>query len=304
MARPKKHPFDLGVWNKLLMLETQFKKLGEPLSISRLMDAMQIKKNVAERWMFCLQHKHIIQAKYSEETISEGDRVLIITDIHVPYHDKIAVEAALAYGDRLQPTIIVINGDLIDFYKISRFLKNPKNHDVSYELAETRKFLTELRHRFPNARIIYKEGNHEMRLEHYIIGNASEIYNLVDDLLANKLGFSTLNIEYKPTFFKLGKLWFLHGHEKPAGGDPEYVTNVIFKYVLDHFIVGHFHRTQEKIYRRIDGTTFWGGALGYLAGPMEYAPINKWNQGVAGIYFGRNGNFKPELQVIQDGELY
>lgn len=301
---PQKFFFDLGVWNKMLTLDAEFKKRDEILSVKKVSEIFEIGHTTARTWHWALNNRHIIQARHSEETVAENERVIVLTDIHVPYHDKLAVEAALFYAEQFQPTTVVLLGDVIDFYKISRFIKKPKSHDVDVEISATRKFLEDLRNRFPEARIIYKQGNHEERLEKYIISNAVELYSLINTLLHKELSFKELNIEYREAFFKLGKLWFLHGHEKPAGGDPEYVTNVMFKYVLDHFIVGHFHRSQEKIYRRIDGSTFWGGALGYLAGPMEYAPLNKWNQGLAAITFGRNGTFRAELRTIQDGEIY
>ncbi len=299
-----KYPFDLGVWNQLLRMEQEFKKRDEVFSVNKVSDCFKVGRTTAVRWHWALNNRQVIRARHSEVRVNEGERVIIINDIHIPYHDELAVETALSYAESFKPDTIVLNGDVLDFYKISRFIKKPKNHDVDIELAATLVFLQDLRKRFPLARIIYKQGNHEERLERYIIANAVELYSLISNLMIEKLQFKELNIEYKEEFFQLGKLWILHGHEKPAGGDPEYVTNVIFKYVLDSFIVGHFHRSQVKIYRRISGDSFWGGALGYLAGAMEYAPLNKWNQGVASVIFGKNGTFKPTLKTIQDGVLY
>lgn len=293
-----------STWNKLQLLESEFERRGEQLTRTLIAEAFNISDPMSRCWRWALTNKEVIRAKPLQLLIAEAERVLVLNDIHIPYHDPIAVEAALAYGERLNPTIVLLNGDVIDFYQISRYIKRPTHHNVETEIQQTRTFLEDLRLRFPDARILYKQGNHEQRLEHYIITSAREIYTLIGDLLANKLDFARLGIEYHEDIFQLGKLWILHGHEKPNGGDPEYVTNVIFKYVLDHFIVGHFHRTQEKIFRRINGDTFWGGALGYLAGPMDYAPLNKWNQGVGALVFKTDGSFKATLKTIQDGEIY
>jgi hypothetical protein len=42
-------------------------------------------------------------------------KVLIISDIHLPYHDDKALFAALEYGLKEQVDTIYINGDLLDF---------------------------------------------------------------------------------------------------------------------------------------------------------------------------------------------
>ena len=37
-----------------------------------------------------------------------------MADLHIPYQDEAAVEAALAWGEKYRPSIITILGDLID----------------------------------------------------------------------------------------------------------------------------------------------------------------------------------------------
>lgn len=143
------------------------------------------------------------------------------------------------------------------------------------------------------------------RLDRYLMSQASEIYDLVNDLIETKLGFKELGIEYITEPFKIGKLNHLHGHEKGKGmNNPEYITNVVFNFVLDHFICGHFHRSQEKIFKRIDKSIFLGTSVGYLAGDMEYAQLNKWNQGFATVIYGDRGRFKAQNHKIFNGEVY
>jgi len=125
------------------------------------------------------------------------------------------------------------------------------------------------------------------------------------NLLEEKLGLKELDIEYRSCPFRIGKLWFLHGHERPGGSyNPEYITNVIWKYVHDHFIVGHFHRNQEKVFKRIDGELYWGGAVGHLATTFEYAILNNWTQGFAIVKYDEQGRFKAEIKTIYNGEVY
>jgi len=296
---------DRNTWGRLIALEKEFKRRGEKFGRRAIHEAMQVSGSMARLYEFALYNKDVIRYAPTMYELEDGTTIGVITDLHIPYHDEAALEAALDYFERQCVDVIVILGDAIDFYKISRWIKNPKKKSVSGEIKDTRNFLTDLRARFPKARIIYKKGNHEDRLDAYIMAGASEIYDLVDQLLEQQLGLKELEIEFIEDPFALGRLWFLHGHEKPGGSyNPEYITNVIFKYVLDHFIVGHFHRNQTKPFKQIGGSVFWGGALGYLAGEMDYAKINQWSQGVAIIRMEKSGHFRPEIKTIVNGELY
>ena len=291
------------LWSKVLLLYQEFKRRGEPLGRPRLMKMLGISENYARAILFALENRDIIRLEPLNFTPVKTE--LVIADIHIPFHDPLAVESALFYAERQGVDLIVILGDLVDFYKISTFLKNPSKKSVGEEIKQAKDFLKDLRQRFKNAKIIYKEGNHEFRLQRYLMKNAPEIYNLVDNLLQVSLELKDLNIEYVIEPFRVGKLWHLHGHERPGGSyNPEYITNVMWKYIHDHFIVGHYHRTQEKVYKRIDGKNYWGGAVGYLAKNLEYATLNNWTQGFAIIRYAEDGTFRAELRRIVNGDIF
>jgi predicted phosphodiesterase len=291
------------LWNRALTLDREFQSRGEEISRGKIQDALQITQAESQNIIFALNNKDIIRSE-PEQLIAENERAIVLCDVHIPFQDELCVQAIIEYALQNKIDTFVLNGDIIDFYKISRFIKNPTKKSVSNEIEETKKFLTELRYNFPEARIIFKQGNHELRMEHYIMSNASEIYDLISDLLPIKLNFKELKIEYIMEPFSVGKLWVLHGHEKPAGGNPEWVCNVMWQYVYDHFCVGHFHRTQEKTFKSISGQTFNTNAIGYCAGKMEYAILNKWNQGFMRVDFSTNGIFRTSNFKIQDGEIY
>src|SRR6056297_3044228 len=44
-------------------------------------------------------------------------RVLVLSDIHMPYHDKRALELAIEEGKKHKVDAILINGDLLDMYQ-------------------------------------------------------------------------------------------------------------------------------------------------------------------------------------------
>ncbi len=77
--------------------------------------------------------------------------ILLLSDIHVPYHNIPALTLALKYGLENNVNTILLNGDVIDFYAISRFEKDPRKRNFGHEVLMTRQFLATLRKLFPNA---------------------------------------------------------------------------------------------------------------------------------------------------------
>ncbi len=62
------------------------------------------------------------------------NNILIIGDIHVPYHNIPALTLALKYGLENGVNTILLNGDIIDFYAISRFEKDPRKRNFGHEV--------------------------------------------------------------------------------------------------------------------------------------------------------------------------
>ena len=77
----------------------------------------------------------------------KAERVLVLSDIHVPYHDDAALEGALKVGDKYKPTVVFINGDLCDFYAISRWETDPDKRDFRSEIESIRAFIAHIRSR-------------------------------------------------------------------------------------------------------------------------------------------------------------
>lgn len=296
------------LWYQAQLLDKEFRRKGERLNRDLLSEALKIPVIQARYLLFALNNIDVLQVKEDVLEFQNDLKALVINDLHIPYHDKAAVEAVLLYGEKEKVNLIILLGDIIDFYQISSFVKNPKKQPIDFEITETKKFLSDLRKRFPEARIIYKVGNHEYRLDRYIIKNAASIYNLIGDLLPTALGLKENNIEYYVDYFKIGFLYFLHGHEFMCSGDSEYVCNIAWKYIHDHFMIAHFHRTQDKIFPHISqDKKFSGNAVGWLGSPEaceDYAKLNKWNQGFAIIDFNTAGEFKVNNKKVLKGEVY
>ena len=88
------------------------------------------------------------------------NNILLISDLHIPYHDIDAITVALNYGKEHKVNTIFINGDLIDNAQVSRFEKDMKKRSVKQEFDATKQFLVSLRKAFPDASIYWLKGNH------------------------------------------------------------------------------------------------------------------------------------------------
>lgn len=296
---------EVTTWQKAARLYAEYERRGEKLGRNRLSDALEIPDLKAREILYALENKSMISSDVDifEHTGTE----LVIADLHIPYQDDTAINSIFSYleDEHIIPSTICILGDLLDFYEISVFNKDPRKKDVAGEIKDGKEFLLNLRNRYPDSRIILVEGNHEQRLQRYIFRQAPELTDLLDSLLEDKLGLKELNVEYIIAPFRIGRLWHLHGHEKTGGGyNVEFVCNVLWNYIYRHFIAGHFHRRQMKTFKAIDGTVYWTACVGYLGGVLDWAPLNRWDQGACIIRYDADGNFRAELRTILNGQVY
>ena len=87
----------------------------------------------------------------------ESKRIGLLPDIHIPYHDADALSLAIEYLRGVRCDCIILAGDTMDCYGLSRFEKDPSARNMAGEIAQTRQFLRGLRAAFPKARILFKE---------------------------------------------------------------------------------------------------------------------------------------------------
>lgn len=97
------------------------------------------------------------------EAMSDLEKILILGDLHVPFQDDKALDCVIQYAKKTyKPTTIIMDADMLDFYSLSQFDKNPgRITNIQQDLNYINDFLYQLRKDFPKANIYYLEGNHE-----------------------------------------------------------------------------------------------------------------------------------------------
>lgn len=112
-------------------------------------------------------------------TTEETETLVSLSDIHFPYADTALVDSALRLIKKLKPHNVVLNGDVNDFFQLSRF--NTGLHrmdDLQDEIDMGNDFRAAVRKAVPNARIMENLGNHDSRIISYVEQNARALKSL------------------------------------------------------------------------------------------------------------------------------
>ena len=235
-------------------------------------------------------------------------RALVLSDIHITWHDKTALIAALQYGREKKATVIVLNGDTLDFFSVSKWENDPRQRDFAGELETGRAVLAQIRKGFPRARIIFKEGNHEERWSRYLRVKAPELLGVAEFELAKLLRFDEYRIERvgEKRPIRLGQLNVLHGHEYSFPiANPVNPARGLFTRALAHSICGHLHQNSQHSEKTVEQKTIGTWSTGCLCDlHPEYRPQNKWSHGFAYVEVFKDGKFEVANKFISNGKVY
>lgn len=197
-------------------------------------------------------------------------RLLILPDWHVPYHDAAATACVLDVARRWRPDGCVQLGDFGSFDSVSRYKHDPRQVlPLEAEVAGCNVVLDQLDGALRDggcarANRWMLEGNHERRIDDYMLERAPEARFAVDwrDMLhLDRRGWRTT--PYKESFlFGEARL----SHDFGRGG-----VNAARATLLDvgeNSIFGHTHRGQVVYQGTQAGKRHVGATLGWL-GDMD-----------------------------------
>ena len=234
-------------------------------------------------------------------------RLLILSDVHIPYHNVEAVTLALQYGKDRNANGIMLNGDILDFYGLSTFEKDPRKRRFSAELEMGRQFLSILRKEFDGVPIYFKLGNHCERYERYLRIKAPELLDVAEFRMDVLLKFGELGVELidDKRIIKFGNLNIMHGHEfGKSVFSPVNPARGLYMRGKENCIAGHNHQTSSHVEPSMNGhvvNTWSTGCLCELH--PSYMPINKWNLGFAYAEREQDNGFTVHNHTIIKGKI-
>ncbi len=236
----------------------------------------------------------------------KASRLLLLSDIHVPYHSIEALTTVFNFAKKEKPDAILLNGDTLDFFGLSKFCKDPRKRSFAEELEAFKDLIAVIQKLFPNAKLYFKTGNHEERYLHYLFMKAKELIGVDEFELENiiKARANGITIIGDKRIIQANGLNIIHGHEFSTGFfSPVNVARGLFLRGKTSAIQGHNHQTSEHTESDMNGkiTTTWStGCLCELH--PEYMPLNKWNHGFSIIDMA-DGLFEVRNKRINKGKI-
>lgn len=235
------------------------------------------------------------------------ETVVSISDIHFPYHSKQLLESTLLLMHDINPHVVVINGDVNDFFQLSRFNQGLERlDDLQEEIDMGVEFRKTVRDMLPDAVIRENLGNHDERILSYIENNARSLSSLRALKPESLLGLDELDItlfgraghRIRPEFV------FEHGHvvRGEAGASAKArLTNTLISGMM-----GHTHRMAEYPkfgYRNL--TWYEQGCLCDRNAEYKIGETN-WQPGIAVCHFStKTENYHVELvRAVSQGYIY
>lgn len=239
-------------------------------------------------------------------------QAVYVSDIHVPYHDKNDAKTLRHFLKQQQPDYLIFGGDIVDFYSVSRFDKDPERRfDLQDEVTQGIIYMQSmLSAAGPQAKGYFLEGNHENRMMKYLRRNP-EIASLNALTIPSLMNLKQLGLHFTPYDKGLVKHGFLfkHGtranmHTAKAEVDLENISGMS----------GHIHRVQQFSKTDRNGQHVWH-TVGHMSDDSEIDYMNNqvpnWQHGFGVVEWklkqGTRQVYQPVLQDSKfqfDGLLY
>lgn len=226
--------------------------------------------------------------------------VVFVSDDHAPYTDGDTFRTRLAAIKFLKPNVVVLGGDHVDFYQLSRFDKSPERiPQLQDDIDAAYMLLKAYRKAAPGAKMVYLQGNHEERLQHYIHTHAPALFGLRGLSVPKLLSLPDLGIQWEES-----GVWEYKGFVYKHGTTVRNKSSYSAAGEMDRFwasgMSGHTHRLGLHYKTSYKGTTKWIEAgCGCL--PLDYikqGPAD-WQQGFA--YNISNGKhwFPQPVEIVK-----
>ena len=235
------------------------------------------------------------------------NRCLVLADVHIPYHDDTALRVALKHAQKEGIDAIVLLGDLMDCYAVSSYVTDPRQRNMAGEIRATKEFLRTLRNVWPDAKIVYKAGNHEERWERYLFCRAPDVIGISDFEIDQVLALDDLGITWldRMRHVRIDHLNLVHGHEfGQSAYSPVNAARGLFLRSTAIAMCGHWHQTSQHSETTMDDNSIacWSiGTLGDLH--PRYKRYNaRWNHGFAIVEV--DGGFRVKNHRIVKGVVY
>jgi predicted phosphodiesterase len=193
------------------------------------------------------------------------EKLLVIPDVHAPYHNKEAFEVVTKVGRDWKPDVVVILGDFGDFYSVADYVRDPTRPNQLLDELNCANSLLDVVASFKATKVHFIAGNHEDRLDRYIMSHAPALFKNLSVRDSFKLRERKWHYTPYKQFLQIGKMLFTHDLGR-AGKDavPRAISDAHASVVI-----GHTHRLQYAIEGDALGRPHLAFCPGWLGDPHK-----------------------------------
>lgn len=236
----------------------------------------------------------------------EPKKVLNWGDFHCPYQDNDAMALAEELVYDIQPDIIVYNGDLGDFYQVSKFDKNPQRiPELQADINAAKAILRRHKIRYPNTERKLIGGTHEVRFQKFLWTSAKELAGLSCLTIPELFNLSEYGIEYIP--FEQGLMIndvFLVLHGDIASIHSSYTAKRLYEKHGGCGMCNHTHRGGAYFKRDRFGTWGWWENFCMCHLNPDWIKNPNWQQGLSLIHFLGKRFWVEQIPIIDNSLMY
>jgi predicted phosphodiesterase len=246
------------------------------------------------------------------------EQIVIGGDFHAPYEHKPSCDLFYQVIEDLQPSKVVLIGDVINLDEFSKYDKIPGIPTWLEDVKAASDILGNIRASAPNTDLVWIKGNHEDRLKKHLIRHDSILYDALNMeklfILAGVSGDALKQWRYQDeseVFDEELGLVYAHGHYVRKHSGMTAFAHV--EALLLSVIVGHSHRL--GLYRRSSGRSRFkneqplfgidNGCLCRFDIPYIDGKTTNWQHGFSVLSVDRSDDvplIEPAIVEINDGK--
>ena len=235
--------------------------------------------------------RHEWGGTFKRDRASRWKTALIGSDLHDHECDPFWLACFVDTAKRVDPDVIILDGDLFDLPEFGKYSVDPRNWDAVGRIRHGHWILEKLREVAPECEIVLIEGNHEARLLRHFLDRTPALQVLLHELhgwnIRKLLGLDAYEVNYQSRADLAA--WNVSTQNRELRKN--------YRIFWDSFIACHFPDARRKGMPGVNGhhhfQQLWptfhphhgsGQWLQLGAGHIrkaEYCETDHWNQGFA-----------------------
>jgi UDP-2,3-diacylglucosamine pyrophosphatase LpxH len=241
-------------------------------------------------------------------------RVVVLSDLQIPYHDKRSVQAAIDFVRYYKPDELWCVGDELDAPEPSRWNKGMAGeyaNTLQEGIDKTNEIMSEFRSALGrNKKFYIQRSNHTDRIDTYMRKYAPAFSSLKSLEIETLLGYDKLGVTYLHRMHELLPGWVMaHGDEGALNRAPGATALNLAKSLGKSVVCGHTHRVglQHETRGFYGNThTLFGLEVGHMMDIKQASYLTSgnanWQQGI-GILVEENNKITPYAVPIINGVI-